>query len=95
MLIKDGTKIIVDPPQELTIRTVKEFHEEVNGALDECEGILVNLIGVIEIDTAGFQMIVALKNEMTKQNKSFGVIGMSTEADEMVSLYGAGPFFLN
>lgn len=93
MLIKDGANLIVDPPQELTMRTVKGFYEELKDAFGECEGIFINLIGVIEIDTAGFQMLVALKKEMINLNKKFAIVGMSMEVDEIISLYGAGPFF--
>jgi anti-anti-sigma factor len=93
MIIKDGVNLIVDPPQELTMRTVKDFHEEIKDAFTECEGVFINLIGVIEIDTSGFQMLVSLKNEMKNLNKGFTIVGMSTEVDEIISLYGAGPFF--
>jgi anti-anti-sigma regulatory factor len=93
MIIKDGVNLIVDPPQELTMRTVKDFHEDIKDSFTECEGVFINLIGVIEIDTSGFQMLVSLKNEMKNLNKGFTIVGMSTEVDEIISLYGAGPFF--
>ena len=93
MIIKDGAQCIVNVPQELTIRTVEAFHDKVKNAFVECEGALVNLIGVVEIDTAGFQMLVALKKEILQQKKTFSIVGMSTEVDEIISLYGAEKFF--
>jgi len=92
-MVKDGNKFIIDAPEELTIRTVKVFHESLKEGFDACDGILLNLIGVVEIDTAGFQLLVSLKQEMLKRDKSFGIVGMSMEVDEMISLYGAGSFF--
>lgn len=92
-MIKDGGKYIIDVPQEFTIRTVKSFYEELSEGFEGCDGILVNLIGVVEIDTAGFQQLIALKQEMTHQHKTFGIIGMSTEVDEIISLYNADSFF--
>lgn len=92
-MVKDGNKFIIDAPEELTIRTVKAFHESLKGIFDACEGILLNLIGVVEIDTAGFQLLVALKQEMNHLQKSFGIVGMSMEVDEIISLYGTGSFF--
>lgn len=92
-MVKDGGKFIIDAPEELTIRTVKAFHDSLKEGFDACDGILLNLIGVVEIDTAGFQLLIALKQEMLKLEKSFGIVGMSMEVDEMISLYGTGSFF--
>ncbi len=94
MIIKDGNNIIINAPQELTIRTVKEFASELIGTMpDEYEGILANLIGTTEIDSAGLQLLISIKNESTQKSKNFNVVGMSTEVDEIVSLYGLGNFF--
>ncbi|MBD3805938.1 STAS domain-containing protein [Sulfuricurvum sp.] len=93
MITKDGDYFIVDPPQEMVMRTIEPFFDELKSGLVEHEGIFVNLIGVTEIDTAGFQLLVSLKKEMILQGKRFTIVGMSAEVDEIFSLYGAQSFF--
>ncbi|MFA6396664.1 MAG: STAS domain-containing protein [Sulfurimonas sp.] len=87
--------IIISPPEELVIRTVEDFVKEVQDALSDAKSIFLNLIGVIEIDSAGFQVLVALKNEAKKRDIPLKIIGMSSEADEIIALYGAQSFFEN
>ena len=93
--IDSENSIIISPPEELVIRTVEDFVKEVQDALSDAKSIFLNLIGVIEIDSAGFQVLVALKNEAKKRGIPLKIIGMSSEADEIIALYGAQSFFEN
>ena len=95
MITKDGENHVVTPPDELVIHTVSGFVEELKNGLEECKVILLNLIEVVEIDSAGFQVLVALKNEALKRGIPLKIIGMSSEADEIISLYGAQSFIDN
>jgi len=87
--------IIISPPEELVIRTVESFVKEIKEVLSEAKSIFLNLIGVIEIDSAGFQVLIALKNEALERGIPLKIIGMSSEADEIIGLYGAQSFFEN
>ncbi len=93
--IDTESSIIISPPEELVIRTVEGFVKEVQAALSDAKSIFLNLIGVIEIDSAGFQVLIAIKNEATKRGIPLKIIGMSSEADEIIALYGAQSFFEN
>lgn len=92
-MAEEKEKLIVDAPSELTVKYVHNFYTYLMESVDSYSGVLLNLIGVVEMDTAGFQLLVALKKEIMEQGKSFAIIGSSTEVDEVISLYGAGHFF--
>lgn len=92
MFIRENNSLIINPPEELTIRTVSDFVEAIKPELRDYETLLINLVGVIEIDSAGFQTILALKNETLEQKKNFSIIGMSMDVDELVSLYQADTY---
>lgn len=94
MVTKTNQNIIFDPSGELTIKTVEEAYtalqEPIAGGYD---AIFLNLIGITEIDTAGLQLLAAIKRECSSQSKIFDIVGMSTEAEEIISLFGLGNFF--
>jgi anti-anti-sigma factor len=92
MFIRDNNALIINPPQELTIHTVNDFLEVIKPELKDFDSLLINLVGVTEIDSAGFQIIISLKNETLEQNKNFSIVGMSMDVDEMVSLYRADSY---
>jgi anti-anti-sigma factor len=92
MFIRDNDALIINPPQELTIHTLNGFVEVIRPELKDFQSLLVNLVGVTEIDSAGFQILISLKNETIKQNKNFSIVGMSMDVDEMISLYRADSY---
>lgn len=83
---------LLEAPMELTIKNVEQWYTEIKDKLSSPGGVLINLIGVIEIDTAGFQLLVSIKREMLETGRSFNVVGMSIEVDEILSLYNAEAF---
>lgn len=95
MITKDSENHIVSPPDELVIHTVSDFVEELRNGLEDCTAILLNLVEVFEIDSSGFQVLIALKNEALKRGVPLKIIGMSSEVDEIISLYGAQSFIEN
>lgn len=95
MITRESENYIINPPDELVIHTVSDFVEELRNGLDGCKGILLNLIEISEIDSAGFQVLIALKNEALNRSIPLRIIGMSSEVDEMISLYGAQSFIEN
>ncbi len=96
MVIVKDESLIISPDDELTIKTVQVFYDELSQFLaTDYKKVLLNLIGVINIDSAGFQLLVALKKEVVAIGKSFEIIGISSEVDDTISLYGANKFFEN
>lgn len=96
MVIVKDESLIISPDDELTIKTVQIFYDELSQFLaTDYKKVLLNLIGVINIDSAGFQLLVALKKEVVAIGKSFEIIGISSEVDDTISLYNANKFFEN
>lgn len=97
MITRDESCFIVSPPEELTIKNIQHVYDELSSLAteEEYEGILLNLIGVVEIDTAGFQLIISFKKEVVSCNKSFTIVGMSSEVAEIIALYNTSTFFEN
>ncbi len=94
MVTKTNQNIIFDPVGELTIKTVEEAHGALKESIkDGYDAIFVNLIGVTEIDSAGLQLLASLKRDSDDGRKIFDIVGMSTEAEEIISLFGLGNFF--
>lgn len=93
MIAIEGDCIIVSPPATFTIGCVVEFVNEIKESLTSAEKVLVNMIGVTEIDSAGFQVLVALKKEVELLGKTFQIVGMSVEVNEIIALYDAKYFF--
>jgi ABC-type transporter Mla MlaB component len=93
MVTKSVSNIIIEPPSELTIKTVGELYAQTKEQMDEYEIVFVNLVAVSEIDTAGIQLLISLKKEVDAKGKIFDVVGLSAEVDEIFSLYGVGPYF--
>lgn len=95
MISTENENYIINPPTELTIRTVDSFVENIKNGLVENRDIVLNLTDVSDIDSAGFQVLIALKNEALKRSVSLRINDMSPEVYEIITLYGAHIFIEN
>lgn len=55
---------------DLNIYTVEKIKAKLCSALNQCNRLAINLSGVTDLDSAGLQLLVALKNESLRQNKT-------------------------
>lgn len=95
MITVEDNVAIICPPQELTIRNVGEFVDECREKAFTGNEIALNLIGVYEIDSSGIQSLIALKNESNERKMVVNIVGMSSEVDEMLSVYNVTSFMSN
>lgn len=71
---------------ELTINHVGEARDQVNAALDEQPSLHLNLSGLEELDTAGVQLLVWLKQEARRRGKPLAYFGHSPAVVEVFDL---------
>lgn len=74
----------------LTIYEVGEYQQQLN-SLPQLEGAWrVDLGGVTEIDTAGLQLLMALRQQLGEQ---LTMVSHSSAVIELLDLYRLAPFF--
>ncbi|HSV97019.1 MAG TPA: STAS domain-containing protein [Spirochaetota bacterium] len=95
--IKAGRKrnnhVAVSVEGEAGIYTVSPLKEQLLKQLKSVRSMEVDLSDVSEMDTAGFQLFVALKREAVKSGKSLSLVGHSPAVLRVFDLYGAIGFF--
>jgi len=89
----DNTKLAVLKPENMTIYEALELHALFSAALANHKQIEVNLSNVAEIDCAGLQLMVALKNAATKQKKAMEFTAHSREVIDLLDLFNMTQFF--
>jgi anti-sigma B factor antagonist len=79
-----GCKITIEG--EMTIYQAAELHEKFKKQLAACDSIEVDLQLVTEIDTAGLQILLALKREANEAGKAVTMIMHSEPVVEVFEL---------
>ena len=87
------TKKAVLKPENMTIYEALELQTLFLTTLAEYKQIEVNLSAVEEIDSAGLQLMVALKNAALEQKKSLAFSEHSREVIAFLELFNMTPFF--
>lgn len=72
---------------ELTIYQASEIRQELIGHLADCDEMEIDLAGVVEMDTAGCQLLLAAKHEGLQQGKSVRFVSHSQAALEIIDLF--------
>ena len=62
-------------------------------ALADCDELNLDLSGVSEMDTAGFQLLLLIKLEALKANKTVRLTAHSKTVTEMLDLYNMASYF--
>jgi ABC-type transporter Mla MlaB component len=92
---RDTTKLTVLKPENMTIYEAMDLQVLFSTALASYKQIEVNLSEVAEIDSAGLQLMISLKNDAIKQNKSMSFTAHSREVIEFLDLFNMSQFFGN
>jgi len=90
---KKKSKIAVLKPESMTIYEAMELQTLFSETLAAHEQVNVNLADVGEIDSAGLQLMVALKNDALKQKKSMVFTAHSCEVIAFLDLFNMSQFF--
>lgn len=78
---------------EMTIYHAHELKQGLLDGLNHCAEIEINLSGVSEIDTAGFQLLVLAKREAARSGRPLRLVGHSPATLEVMDLYHMAAYF--
>jgi len=78
---------------EVSIYQAQEIRERLQNALDQFAVIELDLSGVTELDTAGFQLLAQMKRDCNKAGKELRLTRHPPAVLEVFSLYGAEQHF--
>jgi anti-anti-sigma factor len=78
---------------ELTIYTAQELKAPLLAPLDQCSELEIDLAGVSEIDSAGLQLLILLKQESQTRGKTLRLVGHSPPVLEILDLCKLESFF--
>ena len=78
---------------ELTIYEAAEMKEKISKHLDKCKAMAVNLSNVSELDTACFQVLLAVKRECDEQDKEFTMSSHSPAVLDVLELFNMESYF--
>lgn len=78
---------------EMTIYNALELKEQMLSPLGQCAHVEIELAGVSEIDSAGLQLLMMVKNEARARGKSLGISGHSPAVLEVLDLCNLESFF--
>jgi anti-sigma B factor antagonist len=88
-----NTKLTILKPENMTIYEAMEIQALFSQALMQDQKIEVDLSQVAEIDCAGLQLMVALKNDAIKQKKMMSFTAHSREVIALLDLFNMTQFF--
>jgi anti-anti-sigma factor len=78
---------------DLTIYTVLEARDRLGAALDQLPALRLNLSGLAELDTAGVQLLVWLKQEAHRRGKALALSAHSPAVVEVFDLLQVAGLF--
>lgn len=84
----DG-KIVLHPNGEMDIYAVSRFREDIIDALANSNQVAINLEGVMNLDTAGFQLLISAKRAAATRGATLHLFGHTDKILQIFALYGA------
>lgn len=88
MIRTDASALYIRPEGELTIYRAEELLKQIRGAFDAAPAVVVELEETDKLDTAGFQLIVALQKSCVITGKRFEMTGVGGAVRDFITLYG-------
>jgi len=78
---------------EMTIYHATEMKEALLPCVARCREMEINLSGVIEMDTAGFQLLLLAKREAAAAGKPLRLVAHSPATLEVLDLFNMASYF--
>jgi anti-sigma B factor antagonist len=78
---------------EMTIYEAAALYEKLLASLSECDALELDLTGVTELDTAGFQQLYLLRREAVGNGKSLRISAHSAATRDVLDLFRMHPHF--
>ncbi|MBF0464064.1 MAG: STAS domain-containing protein [Nitrospirae bacterium] len=79
---------------ELSVVRANELKELFIDYVKTAKDIELDLSSVSEIDTAGFQLLVALKKESDGMGRNFRILSVSPAVENLLDLYNVKDMFI-
>ena len=92
-MIKKDNIVKVSVDGEMTIYTAVELKERLLDALHACNVIEIDLAGVIEMDTAGLQVLLLVRREAEHRNKTLRLNAHSPASLDVFKQYNISLYF--
>lgn len=83
----------IAPKVGITIYSVHELAVEIVKSLNYCDILVIDLSHVMDIDSAGIQLLIATKKEVEKRKKTLRLIGHSSSVTDIFDIYSLSSFF--
>jgi anti-sigma B factor antagonist len=83
---KDKTSVAIEG--DINIYSVKELKERFSEFFENVKNVELDLSAVDAVDTAGFQLLVAVRKELNSKDRILTIINPSNEITRIFSLYG-------
>lgn len=83
----------VFPAGEMTIYHAAEMKAPLLSGLGRCREVEINLSEVVELDTAGFQLLVLAKREAVRAGKPLRLVAHSPATLEVLDMYNMASYF--
>ena len=77
----------------MSIYTALALKDRLLTPLDQCADMELDLAGVTDIDSAGLQLLILVKNECRTRGKNLRLTGHSAPVLEILDLYNLESFF--
>ena len=74
--------------EDFTIYAIDGLKHHISEQLDVFQGFEINMAAVEEIDSAGVQLLLALRSELFRRDKPFKISAVSVVVEKLISSYG-------
>jgi len=91
-LYSEDGQCFIDLEDSLTIEGIEELHKELIPFLEKDQEFFVHGIDLKEFDTAGLQLIIALKKYADQYKKTFQM-SLGNKEEQLIDFYGLTSFF--
>lgn len=88
---KGRCKLAIDG--DMTIYAIGDLKQGISKELDSYTKFELNLANVEEIDSAGIQLLLALRRELIQKNKEFKLTAVSGAVAKLIEQYNVGDHF--
>lgn len=84
-------KLSID--NDMTIYSIDDLKNDFSKEIEVYKEFEINLSDVEEIDSSGIQLLLALKNELMKNEKKFKITAVSGPVEKLIERYGLAECF--
>jgi anti-anti-sigma factor len=92
-IVRAGAAVHIKPEGEMTIYHAADLKAQMLPAIRSAAEVEIDLSGVSEMDTAGFQLLVMVKRELAERGQSLRLIGHSPATLEVLDWYQMAGYF--